>query len=315
MEMNGVRRWGPARPDAAFEALRSVAELKSAAGLRSEPGTGGRGGSQRVSVLEAEPSLGDGLDPRSTSTATRSAVAATWSLPRGRWQSEPWTFDFRGSLGLLLVEGMIARQLLVGGQEAVELLGPGDVLRPWAEVDQEASHSLRESWIVPRQARLALLDRAFAVSIGPWPEISANIADRIAARVGWMALFSAIQGLRRVDERLLAILWSYADRWGRVTPGGVMLRLDLTHRLLAGVIGARRPSVTTALKALEDCGTLTRRKDHTWLLHGERPAILAPLDAGLPGQLHAAEDTLSEYRSTSGRDVVDGVVSARGQAA
>jgi CRP/FNR family transcriptional regulator, cyclic AMP receptor protein len=259
-----------------------------------------RGGSQRVSVLEAEPSLGDGLDQRSVSTATRSAIASTSSLPRGRWQSEPWTFDVRGSLGLLLVEGMIARQLLVGEMEAVELLGPGDVLRPWAEVDRETSHSLRESWIVPRQARLALLDRAFAVSIGPWPEISANIADRIASRIGWMALFSAIQGMRRVDERLLAILWSYADRWGRVTPRGVMLQLDLTHRLLAGVIGARRPSVTTALKALEADGTLTRRKDRTWLLHGKRPAILATLDAGRRGQLHAAEDTRSDDRSALG---------------
>lgn len=311
--MNGVQRWGPARPDAAVEALRPVAEVKSA--LRCGPGAGGREGSQRMSVLEAEPSLGDGLDNRSMSTATRSAVASTSSLPRGRWQSEPWTFDVRGSLGLLLVEGMIARQLLVGEQEAVELLGPGDVLRPWAEVDREASHSLRESWIVPKQARLALLDRAFAVSIGPWPEISANIANRLAARIGWMAFFSAIQGMRRVDERLLAILWSYADRWGRVTLGGVMLQLDLTHRLLAGVIGARRPSVTTALKALEADGKLTRRKDHTWLLHGERPPPLTTLDPGWPGQLHAAEDTPGDYRSVSGRDVVDHGVSARGCAA
>lgn len=238
-------------------------------------------------MLEAEPALCEGLDPRSLATATRSAGAATWSLTRGRWHSEPWMFDRRGSLGLMVIDGLIARQLLVGEMEAVELVGPGDVLRPWAEVDREMAQQVSESWIVTRRARLALLDRSFAIAVAPWPEIAANIGDRVAMRVGWMALFSAIQGIRRVDERLLAILWSYADRWGRVTPGGVLLELELTHRLLAGVIGARRPSVTTALKALEAGGSLTRRRDHSWLLHGERPAILASLvEPAPPTQLH-----------------------------
>jgi CRP-like cAMP-binding protein len=226
--------------------------------------------------------------------AARAAIATTWSLSRGRWQSEPWMFDRRGSLGLLVVEGTIARQLLIGEMEAVELVGPGDVLRPWAEVDHELSDRIRESWIVTRHARLALLDRAFAVSVGPWPEIAGNVADRVTTRVGWMALFSAIQGIRRVDDRLLAILWSYADRWGRVTPEGVVLELELTHRLLAGVIGARRPSVTTALKTLEASGAITRRMDRSWLLHGQRPEILA---WQTPGQ--AAELRLGEARQAA----------------
>ncbi len=242
-----------------------------------KPGPDGRNGLQRVSVLELEPALCDGLDPRNLPSAARSATAATWALSRGRWQSEPWMFDRRGSLGLMVLEGLIARQVMVGEMEAVELVGPGDVLRPWAEVDREIAQHARESWIVTRRARLALLDRSFAVSVSAWPEIAANLSDRISMRVGWMALFSAIQGVRRVDDRLLAILWSYADRWGRVTPGGVLLELELTHRLLAGVIGARRPSVTTALKALEANGALTRRRDRSWLLHGQRPAIIAAL--------------------------------------
>lgn len=237
------------------------------------------GASGRVRILEMEPALCDGLDLRGLPPATRSTAVATWSLTRGRWQNEPWMFERRGSLGLLVLEGLIARQLLVGEMEAVELVGPGDVLRPWAEIDREVAQQADESWIVTRRARLALLDRAFAVAVSPWPEIAANVGDRLANRVGWMALFSAIQGIRRIDERLLAILWSYADRWGRVTPEGVLLELELTHRLLAGAIGARRPSVTTALKSLETCGALTRRQDRSWLLHGERPPILAAPDS------------------------------------
>lgn len=242
-----------------------------------KPALDGPRGLARVSLLELDPALCDGLDPHGLPSAARSATAATWALSRGRWQSEPWMFDRRGSLGLMVLEGLIARQVMVGEMEAVELVGPGDVLRPWAEVDREIAQQAQESWIVTRRAQLALLDRSFAVSVSAWPEIAANLSDRVAMRVGWMALFSAIQGVRRVDDRLLAILWSYADRWGRVTPGGVLLELELTHRLLAGVIGARRPSVTTALKALEASGALTRRRDRSWLLHGQRPALLAAL--------------------------------------
>lgn len=239
-------------------------------------------GIHRVCVLDVEPELGEGLDPASIAPARRASVAATWSLPRGRWQCESWMFDYRGSLGLLLLDGLIARHLSIGGMETVELVGPGDVLRPWIAVDGEIAQHMREHWMVTRRTHLAILDRAFALAVSPWPEIAANLSDRLAMRVGWIALASAIQGMRRIDDRLLALLWSYADRWGRMTPDGVVLELELTHRLLAGVIGARRPSVTTALKALEASGALTRRNDRSWLLTGERPASLATSDPALP---------------------------------
>jgi hypothetical protein len=46
----------------------------------------------------------------------------------------------------------------------------------------------------------------------------------------------------------------------------------LTHRLLAELIGARRPTVTTSLGQLERSGTLSRPGPDAWLLHGEPPA-------------------------------------------
>lgn len=248
-------------------------------------------GIQRVCVLDVEPELCDGLAADSLPSARRASVAATWSLPKGHWQSEPWMFDCRGSLGLLILDGLLARHVGVGGMESVELIGPGDVLRPWIAIDGEISNHVHERWTVSRRTHLAILDRAFALAVSPWPEISANINDRLAMRVSWMAVSAAIQGLRRIDDRLLATLWSYADRWGRVTPEGVALELDLTHRVLAGVIGARRPSVTTALKALEATGALTRRADRSWLLHGERPESLA-VDG--PSEIAAVRPSESE---------------------
>lgn len=255
----------------------------------------------RARVLEAEPGLCDGIERGTLPAATRMLTAGTCFLERGRWPSEPWRIDRRGSLGLLVLDGMLARQVLINEKESVELVGPGDVLRPWAEVDREISEQIGECWIVPRQVHLALLDREFAVSVAPWPEIAANVADRVAMRVGRMALIAAFQGIRRIDLRLLAILWTYADRWGRVTPRGVTLELELTHRLIGGVVGARRPSVTTALNLLIKKGALSKRPGGSWLLHGKRPAILETLEPPRPKGRRAAAARRRARHAAAGR--------------
>jgi CRP/FNR family transcriptional regulator, cyclic AMP receptor protein len=54
-------------------------------------------------------------------------------------------------------------------------------------------------------------------------------------------------------------------------PDGVLVSLRLSHRTLAGMVGARRPSVTTALGQLMARGDLERRADGEWLLRGAAP--------------------------------------------
>jgi len=65
-----------------------------------------------------------------------------------------------------------------------------------------------------------------------------------------------------------ATLWVVAaiGRWGRVTPDGVVVPLELTHAALARVLGAARPTVTLAIRELERAGCLARRADGRWLL-------------------------------------------------
>jgi hypothetical protein len=60
-----------------------------------------------------------------------------------------------------------------------------------------------------------------------------------------------------------------------VTPDGVVLPLLLTHELLGQLAGARRPAVTTALGALQEEGSVARRRDGTWLLTGPAPDAAA----------------------------------------
>ncbi|MFL5795732.1 MAG: helix-turn-helix domain-containing protein, partial [Actinomycetota bacterium] len=84
----------------------------------------------------------------------------------------------------------------------------------------------------------------------------------------------AIAYHQRVDDRLLLMLWHLAERWGRVHPDGVVVPLPLNHQRLADLVGAHRPSVTTAMGELTRSGAVSRRDDGDWVLHGAPPEKL-----------------------------------------
>ena len=105
----------------------------------------------------------------------------------------------------------------------------------------------------------AVLDRRFAAELARWPEVTAALFDRLSERSLRLATTQAISQLTRVDRRLKALLWHLAERWGRVSGDGVVVPLALTHRILGQLVGARRPTVSTALGELAERGELTRR--------------------------------------------------------
>ena len=69
------------------------------------------------------------------------------------------------------------------------------------------------------------------------------------------------------------LLWHLAARWGRVRSDGTVLRVRLTHAVLADLVAARRPTVTTALSDLARRG-LVKTDGETWVLSGEAPGDL-----------------------------------------
>jgi hypothetical protein len=228
-----------------------------------------------VHVLEVDPELGNGIDRDQFALAAGRAVAPllVFADP-GPWDVGQETMDGTGHLGLLIVEGLLARRVSVGARGGIELLGPGDVLRPWVR-SEFASADV--NWSVVEPLRIASLDRGFAERVAPWPQIAAAISDRMLLRARTLAFHLAVCHLVTVEERLLMILWHFAERWGRVTPRGVTLRLRLTHDLLAGVVGARRPPVTTALSALSQKGLVHREQDGVWVLSGPPPETFTEL--------------------------------------
>jgi CRP/FNR family transcriptional regulator, cyclic AMP receptor protein len=240
-----------------------------------------RGSDVRISVPEADPDILRGLDEASANEARAVAVADLISFEPGPW--EPSIDAARALYGLFVVDGLLSRGVVIEGRRAAELLGPGDVLRPFTSEALEQSVRFTIEWEVLQPTSFAVLDREFADAVTPWPQIAGALMDRMVGRAHALAFHLAVSHLKLVETRLVAVLWHYADRWGRVTPEGRVLPVRLTHALLARVVGARRPSVSTALGRLQDRGLIERLPNGHWLLLGEPPSELHELgDLTLP---------------------------------
>jgi CRP/FNR family cyclic AMP-dependent transcriptional regulator len=248
-----------------------------------------------VSILERDPDLAEDLNGEDLAIARRHLVAGVQGYPRGAWIVTPEDFDPVANLGLLIVKGLLARQVTIGEHTSAELLGPGDVLQPWLRIGPDQSVAVEVGWEVVQAVQAAVLDRAFCARLSRWPEITAAISRRILQRAHWLAFHLAVCHLRRVDDRLLLVFWHFADRWGTVTPEGVLLDIPLTHALLAAVVGARRPSVSVAVGRLVDQGRVRSRPRSRWLLLGRAPAELRELHERASGsRRHPEQDEPAE---------------------
>ena len=231
---------------------------------------------QLSALLELDPDLGQLLDSDRLETARRELQVAVHPLQQGLWDTHKLAGASPDHIGLLVIDGVLAREILVSDTVSTELLGPGDVLRPWRLHDGAAllRHTVR--WSVLTRSRIALLDRRLSAQLARYPEVNAALIDRIAERSLRLAVTQAISQLNRVDRRLLALFWHLAERWGRMTTDGVAIPMTLSHRMLGQLVGARRPTVSTALRQLAKERELVRRDDGTWLLTGAPVGMPAP---------------------------------------
>lgn len=228
-----------------------------------------------VSLLDADPDLGALLDGSRRVGARRALRVRAHHLPLGPWNVTRLMRAGAESIGLLVLDGVIAHELSIAGHTSVELLGTGDLLRPWQSARRPSLLPVAESWAIHEPACIAVLDRAFAIELAHWPEINAMLHDRLGQHAQRLATQQAISQLTRVDRRLRALFWHLADRWGHVCSDGVLVRLTLSHRMLGALVGAQRPTISTALSALAERGELVRRPDGAWLLRGRPPELVA----------------------------------------
>lgn len=224
-----------------------------------------------VRVFDHDPDLIAGIDAESAQMLRRCAIARRLALPCGSWSPPAGDGPLAGALGLLVLDGLVCRSLRVHDRDCPELLGAGDLLRPWEEtapglIDEGSS------WRVLQPTTIAILDARFAALLGRWPSITVALLARSTQRARALALQRGIAHTRQAETRLLSLFWQLAERWGRMTPQGVVLPLPLTHELLGQLACLHRPTTSTALQRLVRAGEIARRADRGWALLGEPPA-------------------------------------------
>lgn len=236
-----------------------------------------------VSLLSQDPDLGAEIPEEKLELAQRACVARTIEVPRGEWDWEGSVRIDPSGYGLLVLSGLLCRRVIQGQRYGAELLGPGDLLRPWDKIGEWSSIPTDADWLVIENAQLAILDGDFTRRCAPFPQIGVALIRRGMLRSRYLATLIAIVSQRRVETRLTMLFWHLADRFGRVHGEHIDIPVPLTHRILAELVAARRPSVSTALAKLQQQGVLTRH-ERTWRLHGSVPAEFD----------HLTEDSTSE---------------------
>lgn len=246
-----------------------------------------------VSLLDVDPDLGEAVPPEEYEEARRRSIAQILEIDGARWDPEEVAqLAGDGWLGLLLVDGLLVRRVSVAGRTACEIFGMGDLTRPWDEDGEYEPLAISVDWMVLKPTRVALLDRQFALRVARWPSIAAKLMQRVASRARHLALTQAVTHLPRTHARLLLLFWLLAERWGTVSPSGVVVKLPLTHQVLAMLVGSHRPTVTIALQKLARADLLIRQSTHRWLLTNHAIASLrAPESLSLiGGEEPGAED-------------------------
>jgi CRP/FNR family transcriptional regulator, cyclic AMP receptor protein len=217
-----------------------------------------------ASLFDLDPELSEQLDERQRNEARTRAIVPVADLPPGPWAPAGLLDAVARPFGVMVVEGLLLREILLAGSTATELLGPCDIVAG-APVDDPLLPA-EARWNVPQAARVAILDDRLLLILRAWPAVGRMLLDRAARREARLSTHRAIAQLPRVDLRLLAFFAHLSERWGRIASTGVIMPLHLTHETLGRLIGARRPTVSLALKELASDGLLQRRADGSWVL-------------------------------------------------
>lgn len=219
-------------------------------------------GARRVAVFALDPDLLQGVPARAAQTLALRAWAPAVAIPAGAWT--PTGSEPAEGLGYLVLDGLLVRNTFLGQRPAVELLGHGDLLKPWLETQAASPPGI--GWRAETPVLLARLDEGFervALRLAP---VVRHLLERSMLRSRRLAAQNALATVTPIDRRVLLGLRQVADRWGRVTPQGVLIPFPLSHRLIAEIVGATRPTVSSVLSDLRRAG-LAERVDEGWLLH------------------------------------------------
>jgi len=211
-----------------------------------------------VRLLDVDPDLASDVAAEELAEAQQHLVLPTVRLEKGLWDIAGLreAHGVKGEpRGFIVVAGAVSVDLAIAGQVCTRLITARELvlLDGW----QEDSIPVHYGWSVLDSAVLAVLDDRLALIGTRWPGLMNAILRRAAQQIRHALMQQAISQLPRVEDRLLALLWSVADRQGVVRSDGIWIDLPVTHATLAQMIGARRPTVSLGLRALGERGLVT----------------------------------------------------------
>jgi CRP-like cAMP-binding protein len=164
-----------------------------------------------------------------------------------------------------------------GGETIVGLCGPSMAFgKAITSVDPYWATALSEINLLP----LSMSE------IEASPTLMAGIFPQLVRRLQQSEAWLAISGRRLVCDRLRFVLVQLAQDFGHVEPGGVRIKLRLTHHQISTIIGTTRVTVTRLLRDFKNEG---------WLTIQQRQLILSPKMVGLAHQ----DDTTDRLRAAS----------------
>lgn len=170
------------------------------------------------------------------------------------------------AFNFVLVEGTVLKETTLRARSALELLGPGDVLAPPVSATRQLDLRTVSRYVGLGDVSIATLGTQFARVAARWPQVSDYLHGQIAEQAHRASAHLAVLHLSRAEDRILALFADLGDRFGRVSPDGILIDLPLSHELIGRLTASRRPTTTLALKSLHDQGLLTRLTEHSWKL-------------------------------------------------
>src|SRR5206468_4927995 len=150
---------------------------------------------------DADADLASVLDERDRERARREALTRVRRLSVGEWDAANAIETDMHHRGFLIIDGLLSREVHVLGRQCVELLGEGDVLRPW-RWDPDGSHVHAEvGRMVLEPTQLAVLDHGLVSRMTPWPQLGVELFARGTRRAHPLAVALAIDQHQRVEDR------------------------------------------------------------------------------------------------------------------
>ena len=220
----------------------------------------------RSALLDEDADLARRIPESHRRRASESLQLAVARLDPGEWRAP--AHPESGQVAFILLNGKLLREVRIHRRWNAELLLGGDLIRPWLE---DSASFADARWVALEPCRLGIVDHKAMRAFAEWPSLLDALFERALRRSRTLATHAAIESVQRVDQRLLLLFWHLAERCGGRRDGRPFVRIPLTHDQLARLVGAERPTVTTALTQLARRGALVHRGT-TWLLGGKPPA-------------------------------------------